>query len=357
MSIQAIAWVFERSPSVGTERLVLLSIANHVDPDGENAWPKLATIAAEANCSVRVAQRAIQRLVEHGELEIHGRDPTSRADRAGRKFRMAQFNIWRRGDAGDTPQRKPTTQPGITDEIIAAMERGDAYDTPRLERGDAESIDGVTPVVRRGDAGGAGLPRDIKERVRRRSVPNRPEPSERSAPVRRKRSIGDPAPHGFDKFWEVWGRREAKLEAMRAWEEQGLHLNQQLAARVVSAVEEQERRGMLDWTTRDPRTKRLLVPHPATWLRGQRWEDEPPRSKAEKPLPPEHRAQLDALRRESEQLRLEMSRHGTGGVSPEAQQKVTAIVSSIKTKIPDTPTRNAAEEVERLKLWDRDRTR
>lgn len=71
--------------------------------------------------------------------------------------------------------------------------------------------------------------------------------------------------HGFDAFWMRWPRKVAKVEATKAWKQ------------VVTPEDEPLIHAALDWQVpvfeqRDPER----VPHAATWLRGRRWEDEPP---------------------------------------------------------------------------------
>lgn len=68
MSVQALGWVFNHSKSTGTARLVLLSIANHVDPDGEG-WVHVKRVLAEAAVSLDSYRRAIAWAEEHGEIE------------------------------------------------------------------------------------------------------------------------------------------------------------------------------------------------------------------------------------------------------------------------------------------------
>lgn len=64
------AWVLESSKSRLASRLVLLSIANHADATGYNAWPSIPTIAREAHVSVRQAQRALLDLAKRGEVVV-----------------------------------------------------------------------------------------------------------------------------------------------------------------------------------------------------------------------------------------------------------------------------------------------
>src|SRR5882762_3229857 len=70
MSVQAISWVLDFSKATYGSRLVLLSIANHCDKYGTNAWPKIETLAEESLLSVREVSYAIAALVQMGELKV-----------------------------------------------------------------------------------------------------------------------------------------------------------------------------------------------------------------------------------------------------------------------------------------------
>ncbi len=59
--------VFERSRSRGTARVVMLALADHADEDLV-AYPSLTRLAQYANVDRRSAIRAVNRLVELGEL-------------------------------------------------------------------------------------------------------------------------------------------------------------------------------------------------------------------------------------------------------------------------------------------------
>jgi hypothetical protein len=116
------AWVFAESPTTGTDRLVLLSIANHANETGY-AWPSVATIAREANASERAVQRSLANLKDAGYITVlRNAAPDERIPKDRRP------NLYR-----------------------VLKQRGDAHGTPR---GDAGGSDGVTLVTSRGDAGG-----------------------------------------------------------------------------------------------------------------------------------------------------------------------------------------------------------
>ena len=70
MSVQAIAWVLEKSQSRLAARLVLLAIANHADADGVDSWPSVRAIAREARITERQVQRCLPSLIALGELKM-----------------------------------------------------------------------------------------------------------------------------------------------------------------------------------------------------------------------------------------------------------------------------------------------
>lgn len=78
------SWVFDHSEASGSCRLVLLSIANHADPAGENAWPTIATIARESRCARSTVFLAIEELEQAGAITVEhglGGPNVKRADR------------------------------------------------------------------------------------------------------------------------------------------------------------------------------------------------------------------------------------------------------------------------------------
>lgn len=72
MSIQAVAWVLDRSEASGSHRLVLIAIANHIGPTGW-AWPSIPSIARESKVDERTVYRCMKTLEELGELTIERR--------------------------------------------------------------------------------------------------------------------------------------------------------------------------------------------------------------------------------------------------------------------------------------------
>jgi hypothetical protein len=72
------------------------------------------------------------------------------------------------------------------------------------------------------------------------------------------------ADDSFDRFWSAYPRKQAKAEAAKVWKSQKLA---PLADLIVADV---TRRRIDDVQWRDPQ----YIPHPTTYLRQRRWEDE-----------------------------------------------------------------------------------
>lgn len=99
MSAQAFSWVCQHSDAQGTERLVLLVLANYAGDliaQGDEAyfecWPGVARIAEDARVdSTRTVQNALSRLAKSGQIErvINGApDERMRSDRRPNLYRI-----------------------------------------------------------------------------------------------------------------------------------------------------------------------------------------------------------------------------------------------------------------------------
>lgn len=122
MSVQAMAWVLECSRATGSDRLVLLAIANHASKEGGEAWPSIPLIAAEARVSERTVSRSLIRLAALGELEVvrgGGRGPN--------QYRPNLYSL-------------PAISTGMTDGHPSGM-------TDATNRGDKHGKSGVTLVA------------------------------------------------------------------------------------------------------------------------------------------------------------------------------------------------------------------
>ena len=79
---------------------------------------------------------------------------------------------------------------------------------------------------------------------------------------------GEVLPAGFHEFWTAYPNKTAKAAALKAWKK--LAPNEALRAQMMAALERQKR------SPRWLKDNGEYIPHPATWINGERWKDQPP---------------------------------------------------------------------------------
>jgi len=102
-----------------------------------------------------------------------------------------------------------------------------------------------------------------------------------------------PPQDGFLVFWEAYPRKTGKGAARRAWLK--IRLVPDLVQRILAAVEAQK--ALEQWRQEGGK----FIPHPATWLNQERWEDQPPEVPWGSDLPKATRQTLEAVRQFREQ--------------------------------------------------------
>lgn len=108
---------------------------------------------------------------------------------------------------------------------------------------------------------------DQRQRQRKRKRKNTPlTPQRGKASVSKKRKPRLSNPPGFDSFWETYPKKKAKPRDIKAWLK--VNPDADLQAVILRAVETEK--GTRDWLKEGGK----YVPHPASWLNDQRWEDE-----------------------------------------------------------------------------------
>jgi hypothetical protein len=98
MTIQAVAWAIETRVGDPTLKVLLMALANHANSDEWEAWPKLETLAFEAEISKRTVQRGLERLKQLGLISI---EHSFRPDGSQTSSRIRLL----RGGQIDTPSR------------------------------------------------------------------------------------------------------------------------------------------------------------------------------------------------------------------------------------------------------------
>ncbi|NEC77233.1 hypothetical protein G3I25_37740, partial [Streptomyces rochei] len=107
----------------------------------------------------------------------------------------------------------------------------------------------------------------------------RPAPQPRPERTARKRTAPPPADTGFEEFWAAYPRKVAKGTARGAWAKA---MKRGVSAQHITAA---ATRAAAQW--RAAHTELRFIPHPATWLNGERYDDEPEPTPAQNqpPLP------------------------------------------------------------------------
>lgn len=92
------------------------------------------------------------------------------------------------------------------------------------------------------------------------------------------RAASDPAVDAaFDAFWENYPRKVGKKDARKAWPGACRRLAPDRLAKAAAYWA-----GL--WAQAG--TEARFIPHPATWLRGERWNDDPPTAPRPRTAPP-----------------------------------------------------------------------
>lgn len=128
MSVRVMSWVWEHSRAEGTDRLVLLAIADSAGDDGGNAFPSIETLADKAKVSTRTVQRSIRSLTLLGEVSV-----TPNAGRHGTNVYQVRMD------------RQPVTPVNLAP--VPDSHPGQSV------TGDERVTEGVTPVTPGGDTG------------------------------------------------------------------------------------------------------------------------------------------------------------------------------------------------------------
>lgn len=149
MSVQALSWVFDHCPEhvPPQPRLVLMSVANHAGPRGENSYPSVATIARETGMNPRQVQRWTAWLVAEQLLTVKVQgagDTRIRADRRPNQYTLPGMHD---GVASTTPRdggpRHDPDEAGAAAPIPAATGVDETLEPS--QRPDPDGVSSTTP--------------------------------------------------------------------------------------------------------------------------------------------------------------------------------------------------------------------
>jgi len=209
--IMALCWPLQMSP---TQKATLISLADNADDHG-GCWPSIPKICERTCLSERAVHGAIKWLEANGLVQ---------ADRSnGRHTRYRITVVDQQPPQQVHPRRKCTTA-------------GDAVEPPQQVQ---------------------SPPQEMRSN---RQEPSRTVKSNRHSPRENK-----PTSERFTEFWNTYPRKVgSNAKAQKSWVTQKLD---DIADQILADV---QARVANDPQWRDPQ----FIPHPTTYLNGQRWNDQ-----------------------------------------------------------------------------------
>lgn len=274
MSIQIVSWALEYQdlpldkrtgePDSGCA-FVLVALANHADRDGCNSFPSIDTIRWYTKLSERTIQYKLRALEEHGVIartanplieSVTIRDP--------RKWPVSYDLVaYTRGAKSEVWGAKSGVQslPRGAKSKINSPDQGCKLDAdfapePSLnleEQEEPKSKDMVT----------ADASTDHEDQ--RVDLFGQPAPSSERGSSHLQPRSKDTKDGLWQEFWEAYPLKKAKIKAREAWSK---------------AIKANDPRELINAAARyaqqqaDPQ-RRQYTKHPATWLNGGCWDDEP----------------------------------------------------------------------------------
>lgn len=253
MSHAAVTWVLEHSKSVGTDKVLMLSIAHHMNSKTGTAWPAMETLALHAGVHERSAQRALRRLEEAGELTVSLRSGGSRDGR----YRTNVYAFPRMVAEASNPSTEVASMPPLDENREVAL-------APPLNQAEVASM----PPLE-GSRGGVWVPAEVAsmppEQEENKENTSRAMPSVQDDPVNLLDARRERLEREFEEFWSAYPRHDARKNAFKAWAK----LTQSKRDAAMDAVDRYARQ------VRRNRTEKRFIPYGATWLNGERWDDVP----------------------------------------------------------------------------------
>lgn len=229
MSFQAIRAVLDRSQAKGSARLLLLILAEHLNQNTRRCDPSVATLARECKTSRRTVPRLLAQLKAAGEIEIHA---------GGGRNHCNSYTI----TVAENPDTVVTLSAANPDTCVTVS-----------------TSETLTPVSAFNDETLTNQVRNTDTRVTQ-TIRNQKDISH---------SADDP---DFTAFWSAYPRKVAKPAALKAWRSAK---NRPPLADLLAALD--RHKGNEQWQNSQ------FIPHPATWINGQRWDDQLPTANEHKP--------------------------------------------------------------------------
>lgn len=257
---------------------VAVVIADHVNRDTGIAWPGQDRIAEITGLSKSGVRKAIAALAERGHLEVsagQGFRVTSRyrmVIKAGATERKRPPSDTFPASQGKEKRPSGDTFPGseVANKCPVSAQKCPPSDTVKCPPSDTEPSEGNRLKEPSEVDTPNNSPNDLFSEDRRET--NDPPEARATSPEADAAPVaGAPPPDaagadaaGFEAFWQHFPRRVAKGAARRAWSKATRKADPATIIRGAMAYAAQR-------DGQDP----TFTAHPATWLNGERWGDDP----------------------------------------------------------------------------------
>jgi hypothetical protein len=223
MSVKVMARVWAHSQRKDGELLVMLALADFSNDAGES-WPSIPILAQKARLSERQTRKVLAKLEEAGEIR--------RTKSTGGRNRRNHYFI----NLSENPE-------------IKTLNKEQGKNNPVL--GDIKTLSPVTGALNH-------------HRTVNKDTGAKAPDSSSSISERRKQAAPAAEPEAFTRWYEVYPRHEARVDAEKAWWK--LDPAPALIEKVMSATAR--------YAAAKAGTKKQFIKLPASWLNGKRWEDD-----------------------------------------------------------------------------------
>ena len=196
MSVRATSWVWDQ-PMPPSEKIVLLRLADHANPDGGDVYPSVASVAAHTGISTRQVQRYIKSFVERGILVISGHAKGGRSN--PREYQFTFRFTPRKGDSIASPISESKGDADDTVSETVTTEKGDIQRSERV----TPSAERVTPMTQKGDTAMSPEPSITTNEPSGEPSLAAQSPSKPSPKPKRATQVPDEFP--IDDRWIAWG--------------------------------------------------------------------------------------------------------------------------------------------------------
>jgi hypothetical protein len=232
MSLDALTWAVRTRFGSPSRKAVMIVLANYADEDW-SCFPGQALIAA----GTEMTDRSIRRILT--DLEAEGWIARTRRHRSDGSRTSDRYTL--------LPDRMSAHPPRDLPDIDDPAYRTSTPDLPDTVSGQEEPSEEPPvkpPVLSRGPAAQQALI----------AVPVHAPP----------RLTGRTMDATWEVFWATYPRRVAKAAARKAWDRALRRVGGDASVIVLGAARYRD----------DPNREAQFTAHPATWLNGDRWEDE-----------------------------------------------------------------------------------